>query len=170
MKVGILGLGLIGGSLARAYALEGHTVYAAEKDDVNAVGYYFVKNGMTRARTGDGTEVLLRTDGTVLSVPSGFSVCAYSDGVILLNGASGYGYMNSRGRWISSPDYKQALPFSEGLAVVCDHNGNYGVISLNGTVVVPCVFTSITGSFDGVILAYAQDYGYYIINKVQTPA
>ena len=33
MTVGILGLGLIGGSLARAYALEGHTVYAAEKDD-----------------------------------------------------------------------------------------------------------------------------------------
>lgn len=32
MKVGILGLGLIGGSLARAYALEGHSVYAAEKD------------------------------------------------------------------------------------------------------------------------------------------
>ena len=30
MKVGILGLGLIGGSLARAYALEGHTVYAAD--------------------------------------------------------------------------------------------------------------------------------------------
>ena len=33
MKVGILGLGLIGGSLARAYAKAGHTVYAAEKDD-----------------------------------------------------------------------------------------------------------------------------------------
>lgn len=32
MNVGILGLGLIGGSLARAYALEGHTVYAAEQD------------------------------------------------------------------------------------------------------------------------------------------
>ncbi len=32
MTVGILGLGLIGGSLARAYALDGHTVYAAEKD------------------------------------------------------------------------------------------------------------------------------------------
>jgi len=32
MRVGILGLGLIGGSLARAYALEGHSVYAAEKD------------------------------------------------------------------------------------------------------------------------------------------
>ena len=33
MKVGILGLGLIGGSIARAYALEGHTVYACEKDE-----------------------------------------------------------------------------------------------------------------------------------------
>lgn len=33
MIVGVLGLGLIGGSLARAYALDGHTVYAAEKDE-----------------------------------------------------------------------------------------------------------------------------------------
>lgn len=33
MKVGILGLGLIGGSLARAYAKAGHTVYACEKDE-----------------------------------------------------------------------------------------------------------------------------------------
>lgn len=33
MNVGILGLGLIGGSMARAYALAGHTVYAAEKDE-----------------------------------------------------------------------------------------------------------------------------------------
>lgn len=33
MIVGILGLGLIGGSLARAYAKNGHTVYAAEKDE-----------------------------------------------------------------------------------------------------------------------------------------
>ena len=33
MRVGILGLGLMGGSLARAYALEGHTVLACEKDE-----------------------------------------------------------------------------------------------------------------------------------------
>ena len=32
MIVGILGLGLIGGSLARAYAKNGHTVYAAEQN------------------------------------------------------------------------------------------------------------------------------------------
>ncbi len=33
MNVGILGLGLIGGSLARAYALAGHTVYATQRNE-----------------------------------------------------------------------------------------------------------------------------------------
>lgn len=33
MTVGILGLGLIGGSFARAYAIAGHTVFACEKDE-----------------------------------------------------------------------------------------------------------------------------------------
>lgn len=33
MRVGILGLGLIGGSLARAYALTGHTVYAIQRSE-----------------------------------------------------------------------------------------------------------------------------------------
>ena len=33
MNVGILGLGLIGGSLARAYAKVGHTVFACEQDE-----------------------------------------------------------------------------------------------------------------------------------------
>ena len=33
MKIGILGLGLIGGSLARAYAIAGHTVYAIQRNE-----------------------------------------------------------------------------------------------------------------------------------------
>ena len=32
MTVGIVGLGLIGGSFAKAYAAEGHTVYGADRD------------------------------------------------------------------------------------------------------------------------------------------
>ena len=38
MKVGILGLGLIGGSLARAYAKAGHSVYVCERDE-NMLGF-----------------------------------------------------------------------------------------------------------------------------------
>mgnify|MGYP002514660282 CR=1 FL=1 len=33
MNVGILGLGLIGGSLARAYAMEGHTVFSTQRNE-----------------------------------------------------------------------------------------------------------------------------------------
>ena len=33
MNVGILGLGLIGGSMARAYSKAGHAVFAAEQDE-----------------------------------------------------------------------------------------------------------------------------------------
>ena len=33
MNIGILGLGLIGGSMARAYAKAGHTVWACERDE-----------------------------------------------------------------------------------------------------------------------------------------
>ena len=140
--------------------------YASEKENADAIGYYFVRNGLTRARTGDGKEILLRTDGSVFDIPSGFTVCAYSDGAILLKGASGYGYMSYNGKWISNPDYVSAKPYNEGLAAVCNAEGTYSMINLEGDTVIPAVFDSISSSSDGVVLVYAQKYGYFIINKL----
>lgn len=48
MNVGILGLGLIGGSLARAYALAGHTVYAGETDE--AMGSFAMLAGAVHGK------------------------------------------------------------------------------------------------------------------------
>jgi len=140
--------------------------YIAGNDDGRDIGYYFVRNGLTRVSLEDGTPALLRTDGSLFSVPSGFEVCAYSDGVVLLRGESGYGYMSSKGRWISTPDYSQAEPFYEGLAVVHNTEGKCGMIDTEGNVVVPMVFDSASNCSDGVVLLYAQKYGYYVINKV----
>ena len=53
MNVGILGLGLIGGSLARAYALEGHTVYAAEKDE--SMLSFAMLSGAAHGKLDEGT-------------------------------------------------------------------------------------------------------------------
>ena len=50
MKVGIVGLGLIGGSFARAYSASGHEVFALERDaDVfeNAVDALAVDDRLT---------------------------------------------------------------------------------------------------------------------------
>ncbi len=140
--------------------------FGADTENASAIGYYFVKNGITRARTAEGAEVMLRTDGTVMDMPSGFTVCAYSDGAILLKGPSGYGYMSFDGKWISNPDYDDAKAFSEGLAAVRTAEGTYGMIDLKGKLIIPAVFDSISGCSDGVILAYAQKYGYYVINKL----
>ena len=38
MIIGVCGLGLIGGSMAKAYKAEGHTVYGFDKD-TNTLGY-----------------------------------------------------------------------------------------------------------------------------------
>lgn len=61
MNVGVLGLGLIGGSLARAYAKAGHTVYACEQDE-NMLGFAQLSgavHGLLDERTIPGCELLL---------------------------------------------------------------------------------------------------------------
>lgn len=143
-----------------------NSYYATEDDGASAIGYFFVRKGLTRARSSSGEEIILRADGSVFQIPSGFSVLAYSDGAILLKGQKGYGYMLYNGKWLCSPDYEMAQPFNEGLAVVCDKSGLYGMIDLSGATVVPHLFNSLSNSSDGVVVAYTQKFGYYILNKI----
>ena len=71
MKVGILGLGLIGGSLARAYAKTGHTVYACEKDTTILE---FAK--LSCAVHGDlNDESIPQCDLILLAIYTGGSIC-----------------------------------------------------------------------------------------------
>lgn len=53
MTVGILGLGLIGGSLARAYALAGHTVYAQDNDEKTLS--FAILSGAVRGKLDEAT-------------------------------------------------------------------------------------------------------------------
>lgn len=52
MTVGILGLGLIGGSMARAYAKAGHVVFAADKDEM-MLSFAQLAGAVTDALTDD---------------------------------------------------------------------------------------------------------------------
>ena len=69
MNVGILGLGLIGGSLARAYAKSGHTVYAYDKD--SSIQEFAVLAGAVHHKLTDDTVKIC--DLILLSVFSGAS-------------------------------------------------------------------------------------------------
>ncbi len=70
MNVGILGLGLIGGSLARAYAKCGHTVYAYDKD--SSILEFAALTGAVHQKLSDDT--VKACDLILLSVFSGASV------------------------------------------------------------------------------------------------
>lgn len=150
--------------------------YKPLTNGIENIGYYHFIDGLTRVRriynmNGErvSDEELMYTDGTLFNLPADFTLKAYSDGILLLARMDKFGYMSSNGTWITNPDYNTASPFIEGLAVV-SKNGKYGMITTDGSVVVPLVFDSITNCSGGVIILYADGYGYYIVNKYMPPA
>ena len=66
MNVGVLGLGLIGGSLARAYCKAGHGVYASEKDE--SILEFAQLSGVVAGKLSD--ETLSQCDLVFLSIYS----------------------------------------------------------------------------------------------------
>ena len=64
MNVGILGLGLIGGSLARAYAKAGHTVYCFDKDE--SILDFAMLSGVVHGRLSE--ETVKRCDLILLAI------------------------------------------------------------------------------------------------------
>lgn len=155
---------------------QSYTVPVEGEGDLSVLGCYFFKNGLTRVYDAEGESVLINKHGVEYKLPTGFSLVAYSDGVMLLkqsytdsdgNTTTLYGYMTSSGRWISTPDYRQAKPFYEGLAVVGGAEGKMGMIDLNGELVIPMVFDTVTDCEDGVICAFEQKYGNCIIGKIE---
>lgn len=161
------------------YTADGDRISVGEYFDVpegeSAVGCYFYSMGLVRVYTEAGNSVMIDKNGRVLDIPYGFEVCGYSDGVILLKQVytnsdnkkvAAFGYMTADGSWISMPDYTAARPFYEGLAAVKGTNGLWGMIDLEGNVVVPTVFDGISDCQDGAFTAYAQKYGNYVFGKV----
>ncbi len=72
MKVGVLGLGLIGGSIARAYAKDGHNVFAAEQD-ANVLSFAQLAGVVTDALN---EKTLPECELIILCIYSG-GVCEY---------------------------------------------------------------------------------------------
>ena len=105
------------------------------------------------------------SDGSLMKLPADYTVRAYSDSVILLEKGGKYGYMSSRGRWITDPSFTAARPFYEGLAVAADADGKYGMIDTSGNIVLPFVFDYVSNCSDGVIIALSEEYGDILLVK-----
>ncbi|MBE6540934.1 MAG: hypothetical protein E7672_00585 [Ruminococcaceae bacterium] len=156
-------------------------------DGVESIGYYYFDNGLARLRRQtidwyawdssrivrviSDEEILIRADGSEYDVPAGYSIEGYSDGVILLKSDSTnlYGFMDCTGGWIAQPIYSDATPFIEGLATLTLSDGRVGMIDVEGNIVLPFTYDSISQVSGGLILAYREENGWTVMRMMHEP-
>lgn len=134
-----------------------------------AKGYIYFDDGLVRVRKLErdytfrnliysDSDVLLRADGTEYEIPEGYTLAAYSEGVLVLKSGNGkYGYYHKDGYWIAQPIYTSIKPFSEGLGVLGFTGGKKGVIDKAGNVIVPFAYEYISSMSSGVMTLYDRD-------------
>lgn len=118
------------------------------------------------SRNGDN----LGYHATYFSVPTGYQLCAYTEGVLLLKEqATGkYGYYSVEGYWLTAPVFLQASPVREGLAAVKTADGNMGLLSAAGEWVLLPTFRYVSEVSGGSVLVYDTELGWRLLCKLGT--
>ena len=112
-------------------------------------------------------DYLVDTEGNKFSIPTGYTLEGYSDGILLLSKDGLYGYYSIEGDWIAQPIFTYARPFIQGLAAVGSEDGTVGMIDTKGNIVLPFVFTSVSDVSSGVIVTFCEGIGWevFTVNK-----
>ena len=126
--------------------------------------YYFAEFDTVKIVTDD--DVLVKPNGEIFSIPTGYTLKAYSNGVLLLEKDGKYGYLNYLGNWIKNPNMSDAKPFFEGVAACTNDEGKYGVIDTNGKTVIPFEYEYISSISSGTLVAYSESTGWTIFQKL----
>lgn len=142
----------------------------------DAEDFYYFDHGILRVMiaTYDETGAIVSTRESIINykgeevlLPAGYSPISYEEGFLVLNKSDHYGYYSHNGEWITSPIYKTCLSFSEGIAVLQDENGKYGLIDSKGNTLLPCCFDRIESFSEGHTLAYSEGTGWVLLSKVE---
>ena len=151
-------------------------------DGVDAYGMVRVRRRVVRKTSQDvvpvdeDTLLCIRRNGddygyhaTYFEIPKGYRLCAYAEGVLLLQDeAKGtYGYYSHQGYWLTNPDFSEASPMREGLAVVRTAENKFGVIDASGAWVLLPTFSYISAPSDGAMLVYDTTTGWRVVCKMK---
>ncbi|MBE6622242.1 MAG: WG repeat-containing protein [Ruminococcaceae bacterium] len=109
---------------------------------------------------------LIDTKGKQFEIPGGYTLVGYSDGVLLLEKEGAYGYMNTKGAWVSPAVYQKASPFLQGLGVAVNAEGKYGLIDRSGSEILPFAFDYISNVSGGKVVTFSADRGWEIYGVV----
>lgn len=150
--------------------------------DISSLGSYYFDHGLIRIRrqtydryqyteydmymVGTDEDILVDEKGKEFYIPAGYTLEAYSDGMLLLSKDGKYGYMNYLGKWIVQPDLRNAAPFIEGVAAMQKKNGKYGMIDTEGNTVIPFRYSYISNVSSGLVAAYSDSEGWVIYTKM----
>ena len=106
-------------------------------------------------------DVLIDRNGNEFPIPMGYTLKAYSDGVLLLEKDGRYGFMDYTGGWIAEPVYAAATAFRSGLATLTTTDGRVGMIDRNGKIILPFAYEYISSASDGLIAAFNGKWNVY---------
>lgn len=148
---------------------------------VDSIGSYYFDHGLMRLRiqsydrfyftdlhmmfivTDD--DVLVRPNGSKFTIPSGYKLKAYSNGILLLEKNDTYSYMTSKGTWLREDAFTDGKTFLEGIAV-CAREGKYGIIDNTGKIIVPFEYDYISTVSSGTLTAFKKGEGWTVFQKL----
>jgi len=149
---------------------------------IESIGYFRYDHGLTRVRYQvidyynwtkgrvmviSDEEKLIRTDGSFYDLPPGYTLKGYSEGMILLEKDGLFGFMDYTGEWIAQPCYASATPFVDGLSVLETADGRFGMIDVNGNIVLPFTYDHITMASSGLVAVYREENGWSVLKIME---
>lgn len=148
-------------------------------DGIESIGFYYFDHGYTRVRRqiidhynyfGLGQikvvsdeDILVSKSGRVFPLPDGYRLAGYSEGMLLLERGGKYGFVNLTGEWIAQPIFTSATPFMSGYSTLTTEDGRVGMIDIDGNIILPFAYKSISLCSAGIIAVYSETYGWEII-------
>ena len=153
----------------------------AVNSDLSSIGMYYFDRGYCLVRYAEAhqkhidliniSEYRLATkSGGYYTVPGNYSIVNYSDGIIVVEKDGLYGYFSIDGRWVSAASFSEARPFLQGLAVVRDENGKYGMINTEGDFILPMCFDYVSDASRGFVATWSETRGwelYCTVNSIE---
>ncbi|MBR3640370.1 MAG: WG repeat-containing protein, partial [Clostridia bacterium] len=111
-------------------------------------------------RINSDSDVLVYPNGKEFTIPEGYTLKGYSDGILTLERGGYYGYMNTAGKWICDPKYTNASAFHGGLGVLTKQNGKVGAVDINGNTVIPFRYSYVSNRSECLVAAYSEQNGW----------
>lgn len=127
----------------------------------------YIGEGLFKHYQSENKYGLINSENESISVPHWYSIGRFSDGLCPVqdrNEEHRYGYIDKSGELVINYWWTDANNFSEGLAVVMDKDGKYGVIDIQGNVIIPCYHERLQDFHEG-LCGFVKDGKTGFLNK-----